>query len=108
MNTIKSAIAISLLLTLSSLNSFADALNETNITEQPYSTLPVKQVINFAKAFDLIKNNYVEVIDDDTLLKYAIEGMVEKLDPHSSYFDTQSLQSFNESTSGKFTGLGLI
>ncbi|BCE01958.1 S41 family peptidase [Marinicellulosiphila megalodicopiae] len=74
---------------------------------QPYSNLPLKQVSNLAKVFDLIKTHYVEEIEDDTLLKYAIEGMVEQLDPHSAYFDSESLQSFTESTSGKFSGLGI-
>ncbi|MCJ8312926.1 MAG: S41 family peptidase [Saccharospirillaceae bacterium] len=95
---------LSCLIAFISLNSIAD---EDSDIDKPYSNLPVEQVSNLAKAFDLIKRNYVEEVDDNTLLKYAIEGMVENLDPHSSYFDTQSLKSFNDSTTGKFTGLGI-
>jgi len=91
-------------------NSVAD--EQTTPTDaldsaQPYSNLPVNQVSNLAKVFDLIKQSYVEEVDDNQLLGYAIQGMVEKLDPHSSYFDTESLKSFNESTTGKFIGLGI-
>ena len=116
MNIIQSTLVSCLLLSVIAFNSVANdnieptsfeptSIEPTSI--EPYSNLPVQQVSNLAKVFELIKSNYVEEVDDDTLLKYAIEGMVEKLDPHSSYFDTQSLKSFNESTTGQFTGLGI-
>ena len=105
MNRFKSSLPIFIIFNFIGLNIMA---KEQNLhTVEAYPNLPVQQVSNLAKAFDLIKSNYVEEVDDNTLLKYAIEGMVEQLDPHSSYFDTQTLKSFNEATTGKFTGLGI-
>ena len=57
--------------------------------------------------YQLIKANYVEKVDDDKLLKGAINGMLESLDPHSSYLDGSSLQRLETMIDGSYTGLGL-
>ncbi len=57
--------------------------------------------------YQLIKANYVEPVDDDKLLKGAIDGMLSSLDPHSSYLDGSSLQRLETMIDGKYSGLGL-
>lgn len=57
--------------------------------------------------YQLIKANYVEQVDDDKLLKGAIQGMLESLDPHSSYLDGASLQRLETMIDGNYSGLGL-
>jgi carboxyl-terminal processing protease len=57
--------------------------------------------------YQLIKANYVEPVDDDKLLKGAIDGMLSSLDPHSSYLDGASLQRLETMIDGKYSGLGL-
>ena len=57
--------------------------------------------------YQLIKANYVEPVDDDKLLKGAIDGMLASLDPHSSYLDGGSLQRLETMIDGNYSGLGL-
>ncbi len=57
--------------------------------------------------YQLIKANYVEPVDDNKLMKGAIEGMLTSLDPHSSYLDGASLQRLETMIDGSYSGLGL-
>ena len=57
--------------------------------------------------YQLIKANYVEPVNDDKLLKGAIDGMLTSLDPHSSYLDGASLQRLETMIDGRYSGLGL-
>jgi carboxyl-terminal processing protease len=57
--------------------------------------------------FGLIKSSYVEPVEDSKLISDAISGMVTSLDPHSAYLDKKSFKDLNESTQGRFVGLGI-
>lgn len=57
--------------------------------------------------YRLIKENYVEEVDDDKIFKGAINGMLASLDPHSSYLDGSSLQRLETMIDGSYSGLGL-
>ncbi len=61
----------------------------------------------FIEVYEHIKEEYVEEIDDQTLLDYAINGMLSKLDPHSAYMGPKDVSSLQESTSGAFAGIGI-
>jgi carboxyl-terminal processing protease len=61
----------------------------------------------FIEVYEHIKGEYVEEIDDETLLNYAINGMLTKLDPHSGYLKPQDVSSLRDSTSGSFGGIGI-
>ena len=69
--------------------------------------LPLKELKIFAAVFDKIKKSYVVPVDDKTLLKNAIHGMLEGLDPHSTFLDQDSYIELQEGTSGRFGGLGI-
>jgi carboxyl-terminal processing protease len=57
--------------------------------------------------YQLVKDNYVDQVEDDKLLKGAIDGMLASLDPHSTYLDGSSLQRLETMIDGNYTGLGL-
>lgn len=57
--------------------------------------------------YQLVKQQYVESVDDDKLISGAINGMLESLDPHSSYLEGASLQRLNTMIDGSYAGLGL-
>ena len=57
--------------------------------------------------YSLVKENYVDQVSDDKLLKGAIDGMLASLDPHSTYLDGPSLQRIETMIDGNYTGLGL-
>ena len=71
------------------------------------SGLPLDELRVFAEVFGRIKNDYVEPVDDRKLLKYAIEGMLSGLDPHSAYLDEEDYREIRVGTSGEFGGLGI-
>ena len=69
--------------------------------------LPLEVLKEFTDAFASIKSDYVEEVDDKTILKNAIKGMMSGLDPHSSYLDEKSFKHLKEGTTGEFGGLGI-
>lgn len=64
----------------------------------------------FSKLFatyQRIKANYVEPVEDDVLVRGAIDGMLASLDPHSAYLDGSDLQRLETMIDGNYSGLGL-
>jgi len=62
----------------------------------------------FTAVFSQIKQMYVDDIDDETLFNNAIRGLVDGLDPHSSFLEPIDQSKVSESTMGKFGGLGIV
>lgn len=62
---------------------------------------------SFTAVFSLIKQAYVDAVDDKRLMRGAIRGMLADLDPHSQYLDKEALSGLTEETSGSYAGLGL-
>ena len=54
-----------------------------------------------------ITNLYVDSVDEKKLVEDAIRGMLEKLDPHSSYADPEEVKAMNEPLQGNFEGIGV-
>ena len=69
--------------------------------------LPLDELRTFTEIFAKIKSDYVEPVDDKVLLENAVRGMLEGLDPHSTYLDGKSYSDLREGTSGEFGGLGI-
>jgi len=97
------SILTSLLLSLFLCLPFSTAMGEADSKEP----LPLEMLKEFTDAFASIKNDYVEAVDDKTILKNAIKGMMSGLDPHSSYLDETHFKLLKEGTSGEFGGLGI-
>jgi len=62
---------------------------------------------NFSRVYDVVRQAYVEKVDNKTLMKAAITGMLSGLDPHSEYLDKAGLAQLNEDTTGQYSGLGI-
>lgn len=63
-----------------------------------------------AKVFAIMQQvqaNYVEEVDDEVLVRGAIDGMLSALDPHSAYLDGSDLERLNTLIDGNYSGLGL-
>jgi carboxyl-terminal processing protease len=54
-----------------------------------------------------ISNLYVDSVDESKLVEDGIRGMIEKLDPHSSYSTAKETKAMNESLNGSFDGIGV-
>ena len=64
----------------------------------------------FSKLFatyQRIKASYVEPVEDEALIRGAIDGMLASLDPHSAYLDGSDLQRLETLIDGNYSGLGL-
>ena len=54
-----------------------------------------------------IKSLYVDSVDEKKLVEDGIRGMLEKLDPHSSYSTPKEVKAMNEPLAGNFEGIGV-
>lgn len=54
-----------------------------------------------------ISNLYVDSVDENKLVEDAIVGMLDKLDPHSSYTDAKETKEMEEPLQGEFSGIGI-
>ena len=61
----------------------------------------------FTAVFNLVKQAYVEPVDDSALMQSAVRGLLAGLDPHSEYLDQRAMDELSEDTSGSYDGLGL-
>jgi carboxyl-terminal processing protease len=66
-----------------------------------------KELETFMGVFERVRANYVDKVDDHTLIKGAIDGMLASLDPHSSYLEASDFQQLRTTTDGNYGGLGL-
>ena len=71
------------------------------------SEVPSEKIQQFVDVYKKIKDQYVDEVDDATLLNYAIEGMVSKLDPYSDYLSKDDFSELRIGTTGKFGGIGI-
>jgi carboxyl-terminal processing protease len=60
-----------------------------------------------ADALQAIENNYVGEAESDRLVYSAITGMLQTLDPHSSFMDPKSYRQMRERQQGHYSGLGI-
>ncbi|MEC8860443.1 MAG: S41 family peptidase [Pseudomonadota bacterium] len=101
---------LGLILTTASVSTSAQPVMDNPEAGQPTADtrpLPINEVRMFAEALEAIRSAYVQEIDDQTLIEYAIRGMLAGLDPHSAYLNANDYDSLQESTEGQFGGLGI-
>lgn len=84
-----------------------DILEAESEPNTAISVLPLEDLRVFTKAYEHIRTAYINEIDDKTLLEFAIRGMLDQLDPHSSYLDASSFDDLQVHTTGEFGGLGI-
>jgi carboxyl-terminal processing protease len=81
--------------------------SSTSSSAAPTDQVDLDDVRNFAHVYQIIRQAYVEKVDNKTLMNDAIKGMLSGLDPHSAYLDKEGLQELNEDTTGQYGGLGI-
>jgi carboxyl-terminal processing protease len=70
-------------------------------------TTNYQELEKFMSVYERVKANYVDKVDDHTLIKGAIDGMLAALDPHSSYAEGAEFEQLKATTDGNYGGLGL-
>ena len=86
----------------------AMTVNLSAIADKDAATaLPIEELRAFTDVFARIKSDYVEPVDDKSLITSAINGMLTGLDPHSTYLDVEGFKDLQVGTQGEFGGLGI-
>jgi carboxyl-terminal processing protease len=78
------------------------ALAETRPNESVYQKLRLFNDVLFR-----LRENYVDDLDVEELIDNAIKGMVDELDPHTTFFSPEDFERFTTDTKGEFGGLGI-
>jgi carboxyl-terminal processing protease len=76
---------------------------EKNLAPQ----LPIDDLRVFAEVFGKVKSDYVEPVEDKKLINEALSGMLQGLDPHSTFMDADAYKDLQAGTQGEFGGLGI-
>jgi carboxyl-terminal processing protease len=66
-----------------------------------------RQLELFGDVFERVRAQYVDESADKDLIEAAINGMLQSLDPHSSYLNEESFRDMQVQTRGEFGGLGI-
>jgi carboxyl-terminal processing protease len=66
-----------------------------------------QQLNLFGDVLERVRRDYVEPVDEKTLMENAINGMLAALDPHSSYMNPKVYKDMQVQTRGEFGGLGI-
>jgi carboxyl-terminal processing protease len=77
------------------------------VAAPPKPSVSLDDIRTFTAVFNLVKQAYVEPVDDKALMQAAIHGLLAGLDPHSEYLDQRAMDELSEDTSGSYAGLGL-
>lgn len=79
--------------------------------EEPVEHLTDEQIYEqlkkLALVFETARDNFVEEADEKKMLEAAMNGMLQALDPHSSYLSADDFKEFNDKSLGEFGGLGI-
>ncbi len=96
-----------LLRTLLIIGLFITPASEIYSATEHSDEVPADKIQQFVDIFKKIKQQYVDEVDDEQLFDYAIKGMVQGLDPHSSFLSEDDFKELKIGTTGRFGGLGI-
>jgi carboxyl-terminal processing protease len=85
----------------------ASATSAAAVAAKADDTVDLEDIRNFTRVYQIVRQAYVEKLDNKTIMKAAISGMLENLDPHSEYLDKEGLDELDEDTTGQYGGLGI-
>ena len=73
----------------------------------PPAQLSLDDLRTFTDVFNQVRINFVEDVDDHTLMNAAIRGMLSELDPHSSYMEADEFRQLDNDSRGRYSGIGV-
>lgn len=78
--------------------------NRDSRSDEP---LTAEQMRLITEVMERVHRDYVDPVDDSKLMDSAIRGMVSGLDRHSEFLDADEYRDIRDSTSGRYSGVGL-
>ena len=61
----------------------------------------------FSQVLDMVESHYVKPVSRKDLIDNSIKGMIEELDPHSTFLTPEDYKDMQVDTAGKFSGIGI-
>ncbi len=112
----RSCIALIFISLVFSVSSFAQNESVARTVKKPAAetrssepAVTVEKIeVDLSEALTVIEDNHIsgKKIDYNTIFKSAIDGMLNKLDPHSNYFDAKEFEQFRTDQSSRYFGIG--
>ena len=87
--------------------AFTTANQAALAVEKPSYSDTFEQLDLFADVLARVRSDYVVETEDGELIEDAINGMLQSLDPHSSYVNPDDFRSLQINTTGRYTGVGM-
>lgn len=87
--------------------AFATTDSSARSVEDASHNATFEQLELFADVLARVRSDYVVNVDDEELIADALNGMLQSLDPHSSYVTPEEFKALQETTSGEYGGLGM-
>jgi carboxyl-terminal processing protease len=75
--------------------------------DSPYPSLSLQGKQKVDRILKIVKNNYVDKVNTDSLENFAINEILSSLDPHSVYLPPIAAKTQSESLEGNFEGIGI-
>lgn len=69
--------------------------------------VPVNEIKRFVQVFQAIRENYVEPMTDEEIMQAGLRGLLQDIDPHSSYLSARQAREFNDLNEGGYAGIGI-
>ena len=76
-------------------------------TAVPRKSSPFNKLSVFSRVLSYVETNYVEEVNQDELIYGAIKGMLDTLDPHSTFLRPEQYKEMQSDTTGQFSGVGI-
>lgn len=95
-------LGVSIVLIVALFTCLYNGLMASAATREAYEKLKL-----FADVLDIVEKNYVEEVKTGDLIYGSIKGMLETLDPHSSFMTPDDFKELQVETKGIFSGIGI-
>lgn len=79
----------------------------SQVPHVPLSAISPETLRTFVGSFDLVRRKYANPVDDETLFRHAISGMLKQLDSHAEFLDETALKNLQSFTEGGVADVGL-
>lgn len=97
----------------SMLDSIDDGMNDevveipSEVAHVPLNAISPKTLKTFVAVVDLVRRDYVDEVNDETLFNNAMSGMLTKLDSHAEFLDLEAYQNLKAFTEGDVGDIGI-
>lgn len=85
----------------------SSASDAASSEEAVTSKVPLEEIRRYVAVYNAVRAAYVDPVDDKKLMQSAIRGLLLDLDPHSTYFDKEDAEAFDEQATGAYDGIGV-